>query len=570
MTALHLLIPFLHILAGAAADGGIGLRGSQSASWEASPFAISGLLLELEGALGSEHRRTVESKLPHIEDVLRPTFAAMYKNKHGNIGHTAVRYTLHRYFVQHYGWVVHGLDTAGKAWNVSSPVELFRGKVPDLAMISFERRLNGRGFGLRDTAAFAATLESFIEQGVSTAVQSIYNILGLQTEERVVSLQVDQVLDVYMASHIVGIELSVLEGLKEPRRSDVLGKVLEEVAAVYPSWEKTQRFMRDLRSRSGFGGGDEASFSFSAVQRLQAQVLEAWGTWRNQECTNVKQKLLDIEDTHRGCVRLVDFYRSNTERGVWQFAESIDFLRQQGILEEANPKDPHVIIPNYQNSQGNCISSSPYFSACCQNECEGLFDRLEQKLGAPDATADEILGAVDALPMPAPGRLSQELRNRLADIARLDGGRVPLHGRLFAQWMHHAYPRECSYPHLAGTTLQQTPWGYEDVESGKHAAFSDEQVREAMASLQNMSKPAGQSGSQGTCVPWHRQEELFVHPTMALRSLADLESEKEVWRAMSCVSMMTVLAVSCLAALRTLKDLRRVARNAWGAVELKC
>merc|ERR1719203_1329310 len=44
------------------------------------------------------------------------------------------------------------------------------------------------------------------------------------------------------------------------------------------------------------------------------------------------------------------------------------------------------------------------------------------------------------------------LLRRLDSVAAHHGGRVPLHGRLFAQWMHHAYPRECRYPHVAGST----------------------------------------------------------------------------------------------------------------------
>merc|ERR1719355_360208 len=100
---------------------------------------------------------------------------------------------------------------------------------------------------------------------------------------------------------------------------------------------------------------------------------------------------------------------------------------------------------------------------------------------------------------PRPSSISVEVQGRLEDVARLHGGRVPLHARLFAQWMHHAYPRECSYPHLAGTTLQQTPWGYEEAEGGKHAAYSQEEVLEAIRSLGNTSNLLDQSGSQGTC-----------------------------------------------------------------------
>ena len=42
----------------------------------------------------------------------------------------------------------------------------------------------------------------------------------------------------------------------------------------------------------------------------------------------------------------------------------------------------------------------------------------------------------------APRALSQALQMRLREVASLHGGRVPIHGRLFAQWMHHAFPRE--------------------------------------------------------------------------------------------------------------------------------
>lgn len=49
------------------------------------------------------------------------------------------------------------------------------------------------------------------------------------------------------------------------------------------------------------------------------------------------------------------------------------------------------------------------------------------------------------------------LTSRLGSIASKNGGKVPIHGRLFAQWMHHAFPATCPYPHEAGTTNPQTP-----------------------------------------------------------------------------------------------------------------
>merc|ERR1719387_1072567 len=40
------------------------------------------------------------------------------------------------------------------------------------------------------------------------------------------------------------------------------------------------------------------------------------------------------------------------------------------------------------------------------------------------------------------------LRSKLEEIAAKGNGRVPLHGRLFSQWLHYAFPYECPYPLL--------------------------------------------------------------------------------------------------------------------------
>merc|ERR1719461_1721677 len=85
---------------------------------------------------------------------------------------------------------------------------------------------------------------------------------------------------------------------------------------------------------------------------------------------------------------------------------------------------------------------------------------LEQKIGAPEEGVDRIAELVAALPsatVVAPRNLSAALLGRLTQVAESNNGVVPLHGRLFAQWMHHAFPRECPYPHEAGTTSPQTP-----------------------------------------------------------------------------------------------------------------
>merc|ERR1719235_484226 len=38
----------------------------------------------------------------------------------------------------------------------------------------------------------------------------------------------------------------------------------------------------------------------------------------------------------------------------------------------------------------------------------------------------------------------------MPQVASVHGGEVPLHSRLFAQWLHYAFPHECPYPHMSG------------------------------------------------------------------------------------------------------------------------
>merc|ERR1719253_1503839 len=59
-------------------------------------------------------------------------------------------------------------------------------------------------------------------------------------------------------------------------------------------------------------------------------------------------------------------------------------------------------------------------------------------------------------------KLDGNLRTQLARIAETHGGKIPLHGRLFAQWLHYVFPRECAFPHKAGTASSLTPSQYGD------------------------------------------------------------------------------------------------------------
>merc|ERR1719389_206214 len=85
--------------------------------------------------------------------------------------------------------------------------------------------------------------------------------------------------------------------------------------------------------------------------------------------------------------------------------------------------------------------------------------------------------------------LSPWLRQRLGDLARHHDGRVPLHGRLFAQWMHFVHPRDCVYPHVAGTTYGKSLDEWEK-EVGQRSVLTVEELKELTEHLNDGAEQA--------------------------------------------------------------------------------
>jgi len=240
------------------------------------------------------------------------------------------------------------------------------------------------------------------------------------------------------------------------------------------------------------------------------EVGERYGRWQDTECRSLKHQLVSMEDPGTGRVPLDKFYGSALTNSSWSFMESVPYLRQLGALDETDPERMSVMIPNYVNSPSNCVASSKFYSVCCIDECENLLFTLEDRIAAPDATPALIEQMVSVLPsdtIPAPRELSTSLKQRLEEVATHHGGRVPLHGRLFAQWMHHAYPRECPYPHLSGTTNPLTAIAFMK-QTGEDVEVSRDEIHDILSKASQT--PERQIAEEDQVLPWSSEEELFV------------------------------------------------------------
>merc|ERR1740139_637483 len=279
------------------------------------------------------------------------------------------------------------------------------------------------------------------------------------------------------------------------------------MSQIFPGWGETQQFVREIRGevgRTNTGG----KFSFSAMTTVVEEVGERFRHFQDAECGAMKTKLVAMGDGGIGRVPLSDFYKTSIDGDTFEFQESEGYLRELGALDDTDPLHPSVIIPNYIQSATNCIASESLYSVCCLNECEQLMSHLEKEIDAPEAEASRIAAIVSSLPsssVEAPRSLSSTLLGKLDEAAATHGGTVQLHGRLFGQWMHHAFPRECPYPHVTGATNPQTPDEWM-ADGAKSYASTKEMRRYA----DKAPKEGTEENKAPTELHWIHMEELLV------------------------------------------------------------
>jgi hypothetical protein len=459
----------------------------------------SAVLAAIEEALGEKHRHATEVRLAPLEELLMTTLNALPRNAHGKFGQKAARYALHRLFVQRHAWFVKGVDLNGDSRNNTNatPTAMLQEGVPDEVQTLLESRLGSEGLDAHEIAVMAATFENLAHAESMGRLRSAYAVKGLtQAQTQIPVDVVDSLLDVYMAGYVTGLDLSEFAGSLQTE-----SRMLAIAEAYYPGFEDVRQFVRDVRKES-IPHRDE--LSFVDVSHIVTRIGDKYGRWQHHECDDLKRKLLAIEDDGTGRVSLTKFYGSAINHGHWQFSETPDYLRSLGALDESIPTNPRVIVPNYILAPTNCVASSSYYSVCCLDECEELVDHVERAISAPAAKPARIASIVAALPSsttPANRTISARLLGRLNDIAANNDGLVPLHARMFAQWMHHVYPRECPFPHMSGTFNALRMEDYAK-ETGFNAAASEDEMRQCVADA----SPAEEAGE----IIWSDQDEFYV------------------------------------------------------------
>jgi len=493
---------------------------------------------EVEQALAfefSELSGVVVAELKDIKDMLAPMFAALPKNEHGKLEPHVVRYALHRYFIQKHGWFINGLEFPTTEWETGVK-RVSKDDVPSYIQRLFNNS-HANGLGIHEISVFAATISRLVHKDSADSLEGIFDVLQLPTTGFVKTYQTQRAVLTYLLTHLNG-----QWGLHIPKTE--YRRLEYTLLSMYPAWTATKHFAMDLQTshqearRNPFLTDRKSTFADAAS--FVEEFGHHFGPFQNLECRRLKNKLVDMEHKGSGRVLLSRFYSESDPD--WSFVESQEYLRHLGALDETNPKQPSVLIPNYFNAVSNCLRTLSFYSVCCLNECEGLMGQLEKEISEPSAEPERIAEAVSRLESDtvlAPRNLSASLLSRLADIAEIHAGRVPLHGRLFAQWLHHAYPRECNFPHVSGTVVKNplTPEDYEQFTQDRVVVTADK-----MAAHIN-------TDSQGIEIefPWFHEEELLAaHMTPEPRGSAQFLAWLRI--AMSCAALSSVAMILLRAA----------------------
>eukprot|EP00929_Paragymnodinium_shiwhaense_P012748 TRINITY_DN1204_c0_g1_i2.p1 TRINITY_DN1204_c0_g1~~TRINITY_DN1204_c0_g1_i2.p1 ORF type:complete len:565 (+),score=154.65 TRINITY_DN1204_c0_g1_i2:76-1770(+) len=468
-------------------------------------------LQEVRGLVG---KGPVDAQLPSIKKALEPMWLALPKNGEGRLGTAQVRYALHRYFVQRHGWHIDGLNRDSSD---ASTAGIMRERIPAFLMELFEEAFGKSGLMLHELALFAATLEHMIHDEATERLMDVYKALELSTKAPVSDSEVRQVLNAYFMSLVFGQDKLENKASVETH--------LKRLARTYPSWDDTQMWLADVKNAVSYEQSSKTNpfvakskFSFAEVERIAQQVSERLGSFQDTDCRQLKDELLEKEERDNGRLLLSDFYKAGMSGGM-QFVERPEFLRHLGALDESKAGEPRVVVANYVLSPGNCLADMGFYSVCCINECESLMAEIERQVAAPYARPAQLASIVAGLStstVEASGSLETKAVRRLEQIASINEGRVPLHGRLLAQWLHSLFPRECPLPHAnSENPISASEWmqmsnpekRYKRHEMQKYVETAQAKAQEAegMASLHDDS----------SIVHWSDEEDILYLPTEA-------------------------------------------------------
>merc|ERR1719305_713049 len=439
-----------------------------------------------------------------------------------------MRYIVHRYFMQTSSLMVRGFEptrlTNDSHWGAA---DILSQMVPAYVESVLEsQHLTQNGFSLQDVVDMVLTLDQLIFDSASSILESVYKDQRKPLQRSLSYQGLKQVMEAYLIKWMVEAEPHEHAMLLANRSlmEEIVphyGELMKFVDGRIKSFEFGRRQKEaDTITKNSFGKNTfEMRYSYEDAHQVAGGITRSFQSFWESECQSMKAALVDMDSHSTGRVPLAKFYNTAINSD-WRFGESEAYLRELGALDETSSwLGSQVIIPNYLQATSNCIVSTPHYLVCCVNECETLMGDIELAIDAPTALPDTILSVVRSmssqttLDQDEPPHLDASLVRQLEQIARNHGGMVPLHGRLFAQWLHYVFPRECPFPHKTGVVTSATPSQYGENFVASQDAMQKHASNATAVDISSVGKEELQWMSQ-----WSPEEELVVDYSSELGS----------------------------------------------------
>jgi len=458
-TFLRFLVVGSVAVCSAAPQGRTFLRNSAGGTTrliDASELELS-LRESLEGAMGSgtwAHRAT------EIERKMAKTYQALPKNENGRLAPPAVRYVVHNYFQKEHGWLIEGLEPAGVRANASElhGASIIQNKAPAILEALLEDRQADRGLTLQDAVAMMAALEHLIFDESVILLERAYELNNLHAGDMLDEIGLHEVLRSYLLLFRQGQSANLFDG--------DLHRTIKSRYSTKAGWHEIVAFEQDVQHDYDYNAKmkvnpfKDRTYSFEEASQMVINLAEGYGKWQNADCRDMKDHLMKLDAKSTGRIPLDVFYRSDAG-SAYEFTESREYLRDVGALDESLVGNPSVLIANYLAGPSNCIASNSYYSVCCLSECEHLMNDIESHVNGPTATSGQLLSMLSNMSsttVDAPRTFSPSMMTRLNQISDQNLGTIPIHGRLFGQWLHYAFPHECPLPVAAANALTPSAW----------------------------------------------------------------------------------------------------------------
>jgi len=452
-----------------------------------------------------------KAQIAAIKSVVVPMWRTMPKTPGHNerIDRRSMRYLVHRYFMQTSSLMVRGFEPTRPVndshWGAA---DVLSQMVPAYVESVLESQHNTQyGFTLQDVVDMVVTLDQLIFDSEGSLLETVYKSQEKPQQRSLSHKGLKQVLEEYMIKWLVD---------AEPEEYDMLLNNRTLAAEILPHYHEMLKYAEGRISAFEYsrqGRGEDAwamRYSFEDAHAVVGGITRSFQSYWQSECDGMKSSLLSMDKYGTGRVPLAKFYNTALDSD-WRFGESESYLRELGALDESSSwMGPQVIIPNYLQATSNCIVSTAHYLVCCVAECETLLGELESSIRAPTATPENILAIVrnmtsqTTLDQDEAPHLDAGIIGQLEKIAKSNGGMVPLHGRLFAQWLHYVFPHECPFPHKNGAVSAATPMEYGE----QYVATKDDMKKHASNATAleiSVTKEELQWMSQ-----WSSDEELLV------------------------------------------------------------